>query len=883
MRRFWHNCKGMVTVLVTLLLIPSLLVSGTAVDIARIYAARSVLQDANQLAANAALTEYDALLQDLYGLYGIMRDDPEFAGMLNEYIELAVYGDGQQQGLGTYQLFYGSELQPGEIMPASEQNLANLDVLRRQIEEYAKFRAPVVLIEGLLDRLDSFKKVQKDAEVIEQKMDLDDGLEDLEKAYKKIYEQIQVVNGYAYDEAQVVDAVNQCLKNINEQMKTLREVRDEYTRFIKFGNREDVNWAEKEADYFIHFDGIMDNIKALVSGGKIKKNWDPGHLDDEGNWVEGEFREEERISKSLEKCISDGKRKLEKYKDELDKLVDNCEAADKKKQEMTKKLNSLEQTLNAEDSCSEDLKKSLTEKKPENQNKSAIDIYRNMLKYDLTPMAQAVRGENIPHIQEAVDLLNNLAYGDQTGSIEQGTLVSLTTLKELSRSEKYALDWYVKNEASLTRELDDPLNKIANLGFSLCRIKTPGKYKTFQDSAFQGTHNNKFYEELEGMFADGSNDAKRKTAKKAATNIFAQAQEIFKGCLVYEPEGAWTYTPHPDSPGNAGGDGGALQTDFGSEGDWSKEDEGRDQAKEALHGSMVQRLAGFGDRIANRCILLVYDTEMFSNYSTNQGENTDEKSMAGIPFGVDVNYYYQSELEYLYAGNLYDAKANLKTVAGMIFLVRFVFNYIASFNIKEVNDLVSSVKNALRPIAGPFAFVIGELVRVGMALGESALDVGRIRSGHQVALFKDDDTWRFSISGLVDAAGSMSENFTVGGKEDSNLDDTGASALGYVDYLRIFLLFVDDNTLAQRTKNLIQLNVTNKKNKVGSQEDRQAREAAMTAAPLFDLSKAVTGFSITTTAELKMLFLSMPVAQTGVNGVTPPGTLTISVTDYRGY
>lgn len=85
MGKFFHrlarDCKGAVTVFVTLLLIPAVLVSGTGVDLARLYTARSILHDANQLAANSVLASYDALLQDLYGLYGVMKDDPEFAAI----------------------------------------------------------------------------------------------------------------------------------------------------------------------------------------------------------------------------------------------------------------------------------------------------------------------------------------------------------------------------------------------------------------------------------------------------------------------------------------------------------------------------------------------------------------------------------------------------------------------------------------------------------------------------------------------------------------------------------------------------------------------------------------------------------------------------------
>ena len=62
-----------------------------------------------------------------------------------------------------------------------------------------------------------------------------------------------------------------------------------------------------------------------------------------------------------------------------------------------------------------------------------------------------------------------------------------------------------------------------------------------------------------------------------------------------------------------------------------------------------------------------------------------------------------------------------------------------------------------------------------------------------------------------------------------------------------------------------------------------ANEEKMSEAERFDLTKAITGFSLTTTAEMKMLFLSMPMAQEGVNGIIPPKTLSVSATDYRGY
>ena len=237
----------------------------------------------------------------------------------------------------------------------------------------------------------------------------------------------------------------------------------------------------------------------------------------------------------------------------------------------------------------------------------------------------------------------------------------------------------------------------------------------------------------------------------------------------------------------------------------------------------------------------------------------------------------------LYAGDLRDAQGNLKTVAGMIFLVRFVFDYIASFSIDEVNAAVSAIKGALS-FAGPFAVVVGELARVAIAMAEATIDVNRLRTGAEVAVYKNNDTWQFSLSGLVDAAtgevGSISVS-QLTGTEDRQ-DDEGFT-LSYKDYLRLFLLLVEDNVLCTRTANLIALNVTNKREGIGDIASRTGREDAMASAELFDLSRLITGFSITTTAELRMLFLSMPFAQRGAGGVVPPGSVAVSARDDRGY
>ena len=87
--------------------------------------------------------------------------------------------------------------------------------------------------------------------------------------------------------------------------------------------------------------------------------------------------------------------------------------------------------------------------------------------------------------------------------------------------------------------------------------------------------------------------------------------------------------------------------------------------------------------------------------------------------------------------------------------------------------------------------------------------------------------------------------------------------------------------LAKRTGNLIEWNIINYRNRVYADEERMAAE--LRREDRFRLSEMKTDFSIALSADLRMLFLSMPLAQRGINRVIPPGTMTVTAADYRGY
>ena len=866
MRKLIACCKGAVTVMVTLLLIPAILVSGTGVDLARLYAAKSTLQDANLLAANSALAQYDALLQDLYGLFGIMQSDHEFATMVDSYLQTAVLGeDWFNRDLGTFQLFYGSDLETTGIVPKAGQNLGNADVLRRQIEEYAKLRAPVIVVEEVLDKLDTFEKVQEDAKIIKEKLEVDDKVEDVDKAYRKVYKCIQDIKPCEQYQRNVIDNINTILSAIHGEFQRMNQLRSLYKQRLEEAAQaeldEDYAYAQicrdQAAQYKKEYDGRVGAAHPYVNGGSI-------HAYN----TEGEVTSSHAV-RGIDSYVREYSENLENYVDglgnDLATLIDLCEDADKKKAALKEKIVKLENDLNA-GKCTDELREGMIVEQDES-GRTMIDRYKELLLYDLTPMAQAMYDWDSEQIRETISIMDN------AGVIRATTPYTWRTIQGLGLGS-------IPIDGS-----NDTVTAIANGTLAVympARSEgSPGNYvsgfKQFSHKKFDSTKNREFYDNiLEPMCGDKGKDQAKSRAKSNVTKIFEKAQELFKSKLEFTPEGAEYLTGGEDASTEESG------TDFGTEGDWGKEDEGKNKLKDSLDGDFLSKLTNAAGELGNHALLMVYDTEMFSDYSTPRLKNGEapRKSMAGIPMGPDVNYYYHSELEYLYNGNLADAHVNLRSVAGMILLVRFIFNYVASFTVKSVRETVGTIRSALAG-TGPFAILVSELTRMGFAIGESAMDVERLRQGERVALFKNNDTWKFSIRGLADSiTGDIGEivlDEVSGYGSDEPEGDDGALTLTYTDYLRLFLLLVDGDTLAVRTANLIELNVTNYKYKINANEEK------MSEAERFDLTKAITGFSLTTTAEMKMLFLSMPMAQEGVNGIIPPKTLSVSATDYRGY
>ena len=864
MHRFFKNTKGAVTVFVTLLLIPAVLVSGTAVDLARIHTARSIVQDANQLAANSVLTQYNALLYDLYALFGVAEDDPILAQLLDEYISVSVFGEpGQDRTMGTLQLFYGSNITLEEPQFAEDKHLRNEDVLRRQIEEYMKFRAPVIIVKDLLELIGS-STFKEDTGVINDKLEIEKAIADLYEKYKELYEKIiaadmcnQTIGGIV---GGTVGTVSARLEEIREQFANLKDCYEAW---------EDEEDESVKNDLAEKYSAILVNIKSRTIGGAVGSNWS------NGRW------QSSTSPRGLNVTIENAKNHADNWKPKFDDVVTLAIEIDSMNSELRQKVDELDERLKRNE-CNEDLKAALTERTG-SPPKSIIERYRDILKWDsIEDMANISKDGGYQYIDDVMKpLLDDVIYRNRNNSY--GLSLTREQLENILANPNLSLSSSIEAANSYAAILG---------GYKTDDVtyKVPPGFKKFGDHP---GGNKKFFEELKQMMNqpnippvklyEGQGEASGGNAQKKQRNLIDELLNLVNSAyegLANNPLGAKYIKSSSESKTEA-----LDMLDI-----TSVIPQAMNEPVSNVISDPYSTVASMGDYL----LLLTYCTSVFSNYTSAKPESAGKKreeisdinfpkSITGVPMSPEVNYFFQSEWEYLYNGDE-NAANNLSSVTRLIFVVRLICNYITVFSVSEVTSVITSIRTAFswNP---PLALVLGELARAAFVAAESATDVATLRAGYKVPLIKKGKSgeWVCSPSGLATALANVAADMVDDGKVSND------KGITYSNYLMFFFLskaVIDSDTaseLTKRTANMIEWNVINYKNGVFSDEEKMA--GLLSAEDRFKLEDMKTDFSLTTTVDMRMLFLSMLFARdfSDSRGIGMPSTMPVTVTDHRGY
>lgn len=137
---FMQKNRGVITIMLTIILVPVLACSSILVELCRYRSYKNLYNEISELSALSALANFDSKLYSQYGLLGMSENQ---ADSVNSCVQSNLNTD-----LGAFQRLAA----PSSVSVSTDMlySLANTQVLKRQILEAEKIHAPLSLATGIL-------------------------------------------------------------------------------------------------------------------------------------------------------------------------------------------------------------------------------------------------------------------------------------------------------------------------------------------------------------------------------------------------------------------------------------------------------------------------------------------------------------------------------------------------------------------------------------------------------------------------------------------------------------------------------------------------------------------------------------------------------------
>ena len=205
----FKKTKGAVSIFLVIILVPMMTVSALFVDASKIKLGRGVAESAGDLTLNTALTDYDTMLKDMYGLFATAQNTEELFSKLEDYYRSCITSSGvsdadadayvdqimSQLGLlaqdnNTADIL-NMQLIDFDVYKRSDASLANATIMKKQIVDFMKYRAPINTGLSFLSSLQTFSTLSKQTELVDKRQEYykeqETVMKNAQEAWKKIY------------------------------------------------------------------------------------------------------------------------------------------------------------------------------------------------------------------------------------------------------------------------------------------------------------------------------------------------------------------------------------------------------------------------------------------------------------------------------------------------------------------------------------------------------------------------------------------------------------------------------------------------------------------------------------------------------------------------
>lgn len=167
--------RGIITVFVTLIMVPVVVCTGTMVDIARLKLYSSQAAMAADSYGEVVLSEYDNLLKELYGLFSVTQNEEGLQAVLDlaKYTKYSFIPDGDNEDLNGFMPYKEAEIDVSYTKVAGA-SLSNNNVLMTQISDFMKFRVIEELLTeaDILGTLGKFDSMASDMDAADERAEI---------------------------------------------------------------------------------------------------------------------------------------------------------------------------------------------------------------------------------------------------------------------------------------------------------------------------------------------------------------------------------------------------------------------------------------------------------------------------------------------------------------------------------------------------------------------------------------------------------------------------------------------------------------------------------------------------------------------------------------
>ena len=741
---------GSITVLVTLILVPTIFINAFMVDLARLklYGDQAAMTAYNY--GEALLSVYDNVLKDIYGLFAMSNNKAgeDAVKLLEGYLTSSFNPNSNtiswshlnallpQTSYSGFMPYESAEVTLSKDN-CTGANLANEDVLATQLGDFMRFRiAQAVGDQGsaVIEALETIKNSKADSKAIDQKNDFDEVVGELLEKVRQYYLILETIDKYL-----------DYLDNINSKRSAAVKV------FQNIGKSD--SWR-----LYYDYMSQKSSVDAAVS-----------HRDN--------LEEDETLT---------------------DEEVRLCKIYDDYAADPEASRSSLESKMNG---AINSLKYSFDSSPIDFDNFESTSNTLSKLAGEISDLYADVSAKQ-------KQLEQTLNSGGLTQSVKEGIEEDIATVNKLFVSGSvYSADTFVKlanhiktikgfNKESKT-VANDNITKLESIRDAYLRPDSSAPSMAFGSPIDTSHYNNYYnfttfkkyndlYQNLKDIFAstEGSNTKKAESKKEDAEKAKEEAEAELKQ--------------------NESSDARDIPSSFGM---------GSDKELGELTITRLIKTAasyldagslgeGFNDLLL-KFYITEYDFSMFSNRTTNVGED-DEKAvtLTGYLICDEINYLNGAELEYLFGG-FNSSDKNLTEARNKILAFRAVTNYASTYKIKPINTAIRAISDLAAAVNPLLGVAVAAALRLGITAMETAADWKELKKGGEVVVLKS------TVAELtLVRQGSGAIKSLLGDLEDDGGDAEKAFKLDYENYLMVMLLFLTTDTdIIRRTGHLICLNV----------------------------------------------------------------------------